>query len=184
MENNINEKDNKVEQKLGIKIIDINENDNNNFKLESKSKKNKSKKSLKLSQFNRFISINLNDKKRLKKEWMIIGLVSGLLLIFFALLLGFMEFFTTLNDPAKNPAVVLNSSLNNAMRIISIFTIALIGVPYVYMLVAFFFGITQIHKSKWTHLMIWFSMIIGLALLIVSSCILIAAYAGIDSPVF
>lgn len=188
MENIVNEIENNVEQKLGIKVIDVDLNEvklNNEGKnsTSSNKKKNKNKNFSKIKQFNRFVSSNLNDKQKLKKEWIIIAAISALLLVFFVILLGFMQYFVGLTDAAKNPSIVAAKNLNEALRIISIFSVALIGAPYVYMLVAFFFGVNQVHKSKISHMMIWFSMIVVALLLIASCCILIAAYYGLDPSV-
>lgn len=144
---------------------------------------NKTKKSIgqvtKWTRLNRYISNNLNQQNKLKREWIIIVSLSGLFVLFFGILLGIMVHFLGLSG-INYPVLGLVRSLNNSMYIMSIIAICLLGVPYIYMGAAFFSGINQIYKSKFVHFFIWFTFVVNAILVLVCSCILIAAYAGLD----
>ncbi|WP_052663101.1 MPN157 family protein [Mycoplasmoides pirum] len=194
---NIN--DNQIEQKLGIKVVDANldpnlvENDlfdketsidlgsKPNKKTKIKNKKNK-KQQNKINKFGRYVTLNLNQKDKLKKEWYIVLGISILMIVFFSTLLGFTQYFVGLSGSSV-PAITNVNNLNNVMRIMSIISIVLLALPYLYLGAAFFSGINQIHKSKSVHIMIWFTFIINGLLLLICSIILIVAYAGLDPSV-
>lgn len=174
-----------------IKEKELNKNNNQVIKKPKKSlrkifNENKQKRYLraknsKWNSFNRYVLNSLNQKKKLKIEWIIIGLISLILIAFFGTLLGIMQRFIGLNQPTSYPAVYNARDLNQAMRIVSIFCLALLVVPYFYIMAAFFSGINQIHKSKTVHFIIWFTMIIDFLLLIACCGMLIAGYYGLDS---
>lgn len=148
---------------------------------ESKQKRYLKSKNSKWYKFNRYILNSLNQKKKLRIEWIIIGIISLILIAFFGTLLGIMQRFIGLNQPTSYPAVYNARDLNQAMWIVSIFCLVFLVFPYFYIMAAFFSGINQIHKSKTVHFIIWFTMIIDFLLLIACCGMLIAGYYGLDA---
>lgn len=148
---------------------------------ESKQKRYLKSKNSKWYKFNRYVLNSLNQKKKLRIEWIIIGIISLILIAFFGTLLGIMQRFIGLNQPTSYPAVYNARDLNQAMWIVSIFCLVFLVVPYFYIMAAFFSGINQIHKSKTVHFIIWFTMIIDFLLLIACCGMLIAGYYGLDA---
>lgn len=147
---------------------------------ESKQKRYLKSKNSKWYKFNRYVLNSLNQKKKLRIEWIIIGIISLILIAFFGTLLGIMQRFIGLNQPTSYPAVYNARDLNQAMWIVSIFCLVFLVVPYFYIMAAFFSGINQIHKSKTVHFIIWFTMIVDFLLLIACCGMLIAGYYGLD----
>lgn len=148
---------------------------------ENRQKRYSKAKNSKWNRFNRYVLNSLNQKKKLKIEWIIIGIISLVLIAFFGTLLGIMQRFIGLDQPTSYPAVYNARDLNQAMWIVSIFCLVFLVVPYFYIMAAFFSGINQIHKSKTVHFIIWFTMIIDFLLLIACCGMLIAGYYGLDS---
>lgn len=148
---------------------------------ESKQKRYLKSKNSKWYKFNRYVLNSLNQKKKLRIEWIIIGIISLILIAFFGTLLGIMQRFIGLNQPTSYPAVYNARDLNQAMWIVSIFCLVFLVVPYFYIMAAFFSGINQIHKSKTVHFIIWFTMIVDFLLLIACCGMLIAGYYGLDA---
>lgn len=148
---------------------------------ESKQKRYLKSKNSKWYKFNRYVLNSLNQKKKLRIEWIIIGIISLILIAFFGTLLGVMQRFIGLNQPTSYPAVYNARDLNQAMWIVSIFCLVFLVVPYFYIMAAFFSGINQIHKSKTVHFIIWFTMIVDFLLLIACCGMLIAGYYGLDA---
>ncbi|WP_245595151.1 MPN157 family protein [[Mycoplasma] testudinis] len=154
----------------------------NKFKQWIQSKKQKrleNTKPSKISVFNRYVTNTLNQKKKLRIEWILIGLISLILIAFFGTILGIMQRFIGLSAP-RYPAVANAQSYNHVMRIISIFCFVLLIVPYFYVMAAFFSGINQIHKSKSVHYIIWFTLIVNMLFVIVVCILLIVGYYGLD----
>lgn len=145
-----------------------------------KQKRLQSTKLSKLAVFNRYVTNTLNQKKPLRNEWIIIGSLSALIMIFFGVIIGIMQRFIGLNA-LNYPAVANANTLNNVMRIVGIFCLVLLVVPYLYLSAAFFSGINQIHKSKSVHYLIWFTFIINFLFMLVVSILLIVGYQGLDS---
>lgn len=148
---------------------------------ESKQKRYLKSKNSKWYKFNRYVLNSLNQKKKLRIEWIIIGIISLILIAFFGTLLGIMQRFIGLNQPTSYPAVYNARDLNQAIWIVSIFCLVFLVVPYFYIMAAFFSGINQIHKSKTVHFIIWFTMIVDFLLLIACCGMLIAGYYGLDA---
>lgn len=148
---------------------------------ESKQKRYLKSKNSKWYKFNRYVLNSLNQKKKLRIEWIIIGIISLILIAFYGTLLGIMQRFIGLNQPTSYPAVYNARDLNQAMWIVSIFCLVFLVVPYFYIMAAFFSGINQIHKSKTVHFIIWFTMIVDFLLLIACCGMLIAGYYGLDA---
>lgn len=148
---------------------------------ENKQKRYLNAKNSKWSRFNRYILNSLNQKKKLRIEWIIIGLISLVLIAFFGTLLGIMQRFKGLEEPTSYPSIYNARDLNQAMWAVSIFSLVFLAAPYFYLMAAFFSGINQIHKSKTVHFIIWFTLIINFLLLIACCGMLIAGYYGLDS---
>ncbi|CDN40616.1 MPN157 family protein [Mycoplasma amphoriforme] len=181
---------NNFEQKLNAKVTTPGKQkkarkprDKKNFKEWISTRKKKRLESTELSKFavfNRYVTNTLNQKKPLRNEWIIIGSLSALIMIFFGVIIGIMQRFIGLNA-LNYPAVANANTLNNVMRIVGIFCLVLLVVPYLYLSAAFFSGINQIHKSKSVHYLIWFTFIINFLFMLVVSILLIVGYQGLDS---
>lgn len=148
---------------------------------ENKQKRYLNAKNSKWFRFNRYVLNSLNQKKKLRTEWIIIGSLSLVLIVFFGTLLGIMQRFNGLDQPTSYPSIYNARDLNQAMWAVSIFCLVFLAAPYFYIMAAFFSGINQIHKSKTVHFIIWFTLIINFLLLIACCGMLIAGYYGLDS---
>lgn len=148
---------------------------------ENKQKRYLNAKNSKWFRFNRYVLNSLNKKNKLRNEWIIVGLISLFLIVFFGTLLGIMQRFNGLDQATSYPAVYNARDLNQAMWAVSIFCLVFLAAPYFYIMAAFFSGINQIHKSKTVHFIIWFTLIINFLLLIACCGMLIAGYYGLDS---
>ncbi|MGV1749840.1 MPN157 family protein [Mycoplasmoides pneumoniae] len=131
------------------------------------------------SAFNQKVGNLLKDKKTRNRDWKIVGWIHGLILLFFIPLLAIMNKFVTL--PAQSyPAVSLQVSINNALWGIAIFVIANIALPFITMFVLFLTGVRDVHASRPVHYFIWVLMLLNLTFLVISCCLLAAAYANLD----
>lgn len=92
----------------------------------------------------------LRDDIFIRNIWIIIGVLSVILLAYSSVVIGFLgdKFNGANSDDYKWTYVNYFLDMNKTTVIFSGFVIALIPLPYIYLLAAWFIGINSVHRSK------------------------------------
>lgn len=120
------------------------------FIKEKRKEKNRAKKSI--SNQNKLLGFEnrLRDDSYFKKFWIILLSITALLLTYACIVMGFLgPHFSKVSDGSRwTPAVNVYGGLTRTSIIFSGVIIALIPLPYIFLLTSWFIGINSVHRSK------------------------------------
>ncbi|MBD5445904.1 MAG: hypothetical protein HDR31_01130 [Mycoplasma sp.] len=129
----------------------------------------------------------LRDDIFIRKIWIILGIFSVIFLAYSSVVIGFLgdKFNGANSDDYKWTYVNYFLDMNKTTVVFSGFVIALIPLPYIYLLAAWFIGINSVHRSKpfIVVLIIFLSISLLLTILIIPMSSIIFANVNDFRPI-